>query len=234
MIYLILILSVCVGVFIVKLLKPSQNKGNIKLLLSFSGAYLFAISVLHLIPEIYEGNNDHRIGLFILIGFFAQIVLEFFSKGIEHGHGHLHENSIPITMLLSLCLHAFLEGIPLGSESQYHAHHDHNIERVLLIGIALHKIPVSIVLFTLFKGAKLSNTKSYLLIFVFALMTPIGNYVGTIGSDFYNKEIMAVVVGIFLHISTTILFESSEGHRFNIMKLISIVAGTLFAWFGLH
>mgnify|MGYP000465825635 CR=1 FL=1 len=233
MINLILVLSVGIGILIVKLLNSGQNKKNIKLLLSFSGAYLFAISVLHLIPEIYEGN-DHHIGLFILIGFFAQIVLEFFSKGIEHGHGHLHKGSIPITMLMSLCLHAFLEGIPLGSESQHHAHHDHNIESVLLAGIALHKIPVSIVLFTLFRGAGLSNTRSYLLMFFFAIMTPLGNYVGTIGSDFYNREIMGIVVGIFLHISTTILFESSEGHRFNIMKLISIIAGTLVAWFGLH
>ena len=30
-----------------------QNKTFLKLLLAFSGAYLFAICVLHLIPEIY-------------------------------------------------------------------------------------------------------------------------------------------------------------------------------------
>lgn len=233
MIYLILLASVSLGILIVRLLKPGQNKKNIKLLLSFSGAYLFAISVLHLIPEIYE-ENDHRIGLFILVGFFAQIVLEFFSKGIEHGHGHLHKGTIPLTMLISLCLHAFFEGIPLGSESMHHAHHEHHVESALLAGIALHKIPVSIVLFTLFRGAGLSNIKSYFLMFLFALMTPLGSYVGTISSDFYNKEIMAIVIGIFLHISTTILFESSEGHRFNVMKLISIVFGTLLAWFGLH
>lgn len=233
MIYFILLVSVSIGILIVHLLKPGQNKNNIKLLLSFSGAYLFAISVLHLIPEIYEGG-DHRIGLFILIGFFAQIVLEFFSKGIEHGHGHLHKGSIPIAMLISLCLHAFFEGIPLGSESQYHANHDHHVENVLLAGIALHKIPVSIVLFTLFRSAGLTNIKSYSLMLLFALMTPLGNYVGTVSSDFYNREIMAIVVGIFLHISTTILFESSEGHRFNVMKLISIIFGTLMAWMGLH
>ena len=36
---------------------------------------------------------------------------------------------------------------------------------------------------------------------------------------------MALVIGIFLHISTTILFESSEEHRFNYYKLITILLG---------
>jgi hypothetical protein len=40
---------------------------------------------------------------------------------------------------------------------------------------------------------------------------------------------MAVVVGIFLHISTTILFESSENHRFNLIKFVVILMGAGFA-----
>ena len=33
------------------------------------------------------------------------------------------------------------------------------------------------------------------------------------------------VVGILFHISTTILFESSEGHNFNLQKFLSILLG---------
>jgi ZIP family zinc transporter len=33
------------------------------------------------------------------------------------------------------------------------------------------------------------------------------------------------LVGILLHVSTTILFESEEGHRFNIYKFASILLG---------
>jgi hypothetical protein len=36
---------------------------------------------------------------------------------------------------------------------------------------------------------------------------------------------MAVVIGIFLHLSTTILFESDEGHQYNVRKAISIALG---------
>ena len=41
---------------------------------------------------------------------------------------------------------------------------------------------------------------------------------------------MAVVIGIFLHISTTILFESNNDHRFNLYKLGIILIGGLFGY----
>jgi hypothetical protein len=39
-------------------------------------------------------------------------------------------------------------------------------------------------------------------------------------------------VGIFLHISTTILFESSENHRFNLIKFLVIILGAGLAFMG--
>ena len=104
--YLVLFSSVIFGALIVRFFK-AQSENRLKLLIAFSGAYLFAITVLHLIPEIYHTNTDGRyIGLFILTGFFIQIILEHFSQGIEHGHTHL-QGSIPLSMLLGLCIHAF-------------------------------------------------------------------------------------------------------------------------------
>ena len=145
--YIILFGSVVFGALIVKIFKAQSGK-RMNLLIAFSGAYLFAITILHLIPEIYHTNtNGTYIGLFILIGFFLQIVLEHFSQGIEHGHAHLH-GSVPVSMMLGLCIHAFLEGMPLGDH--VHHHHHHHTHNALLTGIALHKIPVSIVLFSMF------------------------------------------------------------------------------------
>lgn len=67
---------------------------------------------------------------------------------------------------------------------------------------------------------------------VFALVTPLGTFVSyAIGQNMlfnlsaYFDKIMAVVIGIFLHISTTILFESSENHRFNLIKFVMILLG---------
>ena len=41
----------------------------------------------------------------------------------------------------------------------------------------------------------------------------------------------AIVIGIFLHISTTILFESSEGHKIHLSKLLVIILGVVVAYF---
>ncbi|MNY70422.1 hypothetical protein D3C86_2085510 [compost metagenome] len=66
----------------------------------------------------------------------------------------------------------------------------------------------------------------------FAIMTPLG----TIASEYlpvlnhYYTEITAIVIGILFHISSTIIFESSEGHKFNIAKVSMIVLGILLAF----
>jgi hypothetical protein len=66
----------------------------------------------------------------------------------------------------------------------------------------------------------------------FAIMTPLG----TIISDYlpvlneYYYEITAIVIGILFHISSTIIFESSEGHKFNIAKVSMIIFGIVLAY----
>ena len=70
---------------------------------------------------------------------------------------------------------------------------------------------------------------------LFALMSPLGSFSGSLFADLveFHNEIMAVVIGIFLHISTTILFESSEGHKFNSKKIFSILLGAAIAYLSL-
>lgn len=212
------------------------NNRNLKLVLAFSGAYLFALSVLHLIPEIYSGGTKN-IGLFILIGFFLQILLEFFSEGIEHGHVHIHkhgEHAFPFAMMIGLSIHSFLEGMPLAESFAHgHAHEgaEHDTGSSLLIGIILHNIPIAIALMTMLIDSHIKRSTAISLLVVFALTAPAGALTSNLisgSTDFvtvYFDRIMAVVVGIFLHISTTILFESNENHRFNLMKFITILIG---------
>lgn len=225
-----------IGLFLLVVLSGSsvfllknRNEKAIKLLLSFSGAYLFSISVLHLIPEIYSEMTE-SIGMYILIGFFLQIVLEYFSKGIEHGHAHHHAHEpFPFAVIISLCIHSFLEGMPLSAGDN----------KPLLIGIILHKIPISIVLSTMLLQTGMTKWRAFVWIAFFGLMLPMGAFTSAfIGNNLFASSpqssaiILALVVGIFLHISTTILFESSENHKFNAYKLVTIVIGTLCAFFS--
>lgn len=223
----LLFASVIAGAIIVETFNIKKSK-NIQLLLTFSGAYLLAVSVLHLIPELFTHNTTNNIGLFILGGFLIQILLEYFSQGIEHGHFH-KSNIIPFSVLISLCLHALLEGIPLGG----HLHH--NAHNALLTGIVLHKMPVAIVLMSFFFQSNISKKKAYFYLLLFALMAPLGVFAGSLFTTLanYHNEIMAIVIGIFLHISTTILFESTDGHRFSFTKIITIIIGALLAIFSL-
>jgi zinc transporter ZupT len=223
----LLFASVIAGAIIVETFNINKSK-NIQLLLTFSGAYLLAVSVLHLIPELFTHNTTNNIGLFILGGFLIQILLEYFSQGIEHGHFH-KSNAIPFSVLISLCLHALLEGIPLGGHLHHHAHN------ALLTGIVLHKMPVAIVLMTIFLQSNISKTRAYFYLLLFALMSPLGVFSGSLFADLveFHNEIMAVVIGIFLHISTTILFESSEGHKFNSKKIFAILLGAAIAYLSL-
>ncbi len=227
--YLLLFVSVIISGTSVLFVNISGK--NLKLILSFSGAYLFAISVLHLIPEIYQSGTPN-IGIYILIGFFAQILLEFFSEGIEHGHIHVHNHgrhAFPYAMIIGLSIHSFLEGMPLAN-SGTHSHSS------LLTGIVMHNIPIAMALMTMLLKSHISKQQALGWLIVFALITPLGtltsyaigeNIIGNFST--YFDRIMAVVVGIFLHISTTILFESSENHRFNLIKFLVILLGAGFA-----
>lgn len=232
--YIALIASVLISGSSVLFIKIEKKK--LKLLLAFSGAFLFAVSVLHLIPEVYSSGNANT-GIFILVGFFAQILLEFFSEGIEHGHihvhkGHHHHAAFPYAMMIGLSIHSFLEGMPLANTA------NHTYES-LLTGIILHNIPIAIALMSMLLDSHISKPKALFWLCIFALITPLGSFTSyAIGQNLignfstYFDSIMAVVIGIFLHISTTILFESSENHRFNLIKFIVILLGASLALIG--
>jgi len=74
-------------------LVPKGNPSSFRLLLVFAGSYLFAITVIHILPELYQQSAGiELIGVFVLAGFFLQQLLEYFTSGIEHGHLHTHDH----------------------------------------------------------------------------------------------------------------------------------------------
>jgi hypothetical protein len=156
-----------------------------------------------------------------MVGIVFQIMLEFFSKGAEHGHVHGHEKiqTMPWSLFISLCLHALLEGFPVG-------HHQH-----LAFGIAVHHFPIAMILTLFFLKAGMSKKLLLLFMIGFALMTPFGTVLADAVPVLkgYYQEITAVVIGILFHISSTIIFESSEGHKFNVAKITVIIFGVIMA-----
>jgi zinc and cadmium transporter len=227
---------------------PNWKEKHFKLVLVFAGSYLFAITVIHILPELFSSSeNPSQIGLFILLGFLLQQVLELFSSGVEHGHIHhpsqLQQKSIGgvFTLMIGLFLHAFLEGTLLSHDgllqhAHEHHHHDghhHHGSNHLLFGILLHKGPEAFALVAVL-GTALKKRWVYALLIVFALASPMGMVLSSFlyENNFINGEglniFYGIVAGGFLHISTTIFFESSPDHRFHLNKvIISIIAFSL-------
>ena len=222
MIYILPILGVLLSFMLVLLTKP-KKKEHFKLLLAFSGAFLLSITVFELLPEVYESSNAKAVGVYIMLGILFQIFLEFFSKGAEHGHIHLSSDSsnFPWLVFASLSIHSILEGLPVLTNE------------TIIYGILIHKIPIAIILSIFLIGSKLKPLYVGLFIIFFALMTPLGTFLAD-NLEFinnYSAQLNALVIGVFLHISTVILFESSEGHKFNLRKLIVIILGIIIAYF---
>ena len=96
----------------VALLLRQKVESYYKLILSFSGSFLFGVTILHLFPEVFSSNTFA--GPYILLGFLIQILLEQLTRGIEHGHFH-HKEENPVfiySLVLGLSIHSFMDGVP--------------------------------------------------------------------------------------------------------------------------
>jgi zinc transporter ZupT len=185
----------------------------------------------------------------VLAGFFLQQLLEYFTSGVEHGHlhgtqdhhnhhgrGHAeqpHRRTMSALVLLTaLCIHAFLEGAMLAKPVYVSAIYDLN---AILLGIALHRAPAAFALMTVLATQLHSKNKALPYLIGFSFAAPAGLLIST---HLANEEILsqsglillyALVSGNFLHISTTIVFESSPDHRFNAKKMAIAILGALCA-----
>lgn len=227
--YLILLSSIALGAVTVFLLRLQEPK-HVKVLNAFTGAYLLSLTLLHLLPELYHAHgravaDDHlRLGALILAGFFTQVALDVISMGVEHGHAQQLRGRLPVGVVLGLSLHALVEAMALGDPQ---THFDPSSRRLLLWSIVLHNYPVSIALLGMLLQSGLNRGRAAVWLGVFAAMAPMGMFISAHTSlAAHSRELMAFVIGIFLHISTTILFESSDVHRFNFQKLAAIMLGT--------
>ena len=201
-----------------------QARANYKLVLSFSGAFLFTVILLHLFPTVFRQMPGA--GVYVLIGFFIQIILEQMTRGIEHGHFHSSEHGGTYigSLILGLSLHSFLDGIPLSNQELLQETHN-----ALLYGISIHKIPEGFALASILIVSHFSNAKTMISVILFSLVAPaailLGYYFQSVDSSLL-LALIAVALGSFLHVSTTILFESeSKSHTFGWKRIISILLG---------
>ena len=212
--YILPFLAVALGALFVLIGKSTLRK-QLPLLLAFSGAFLLATTITAVFPEVFVHGNGH-ISYWVLAGIVVQIALENLTKGAEHGHIHTHGNSnLPWALVIGLSLHAFIEGFPIAQHQE------------LLWAVAIHKLPIAMLLVVALWQSKSSLRRKFLILIVFGLMTPLGSFCNLAipALQPYALNITALVAGVMLHISTTILFESAENHKLKLSKVLAIFFG---------
>lgn len=225
---------------------------NLSLILSFGGSFIIGMCFLHLVPESFAVTS--MAGVWVLGGFLIQGLLEYLSKGIEHGHFHAHHhdehchegfewNRLPWAALGSLALHAALESMPVMDHS-HHNHHDGHVHGPLALdmidwglvtGLVLHKVPVAMVLMAMMIEQHVPKRTAWLVLIAFGLAPMVGmlTFEGlfhTLPAEVavvFPAWMQALVVGILLHIGTTVLFEAGDGHAFNRKKFLATAVGVV-------
>ncbi len=207
--------------------KPVSDR-NMHGILAFSGSFLLGITLLHLLPE-SMAEMGHRAGLFALGGFFLQLFIQRLTHGAEHGHHHAPhdgQKSAIWGIIGGLALHAFMEGLPLGFN-----YRQAETAPSLYLAVAAHKLPEAMIVASLARAAW-GTKKSWITVFLFSLLTPLAGILAHfLGMRYHamaqaTTAIIPIVAGAFLHISTTIFYESgTQNHHLNRRKMLSIALG---------
>jgi zinc and cadmium transporter len=206
------------------------NEGRIQGLLAFSGSFLLGITFLHLLPEAFE-QLHWKAGLYLLIGFFVQLLIQRLTHGMEHGHVHAHDHNMALfPVLAGLSIHAFMEGLPLGFEYSMAA-----ASPSLYLAVGIHKLP-EVMLATSLVAAVRGQKTAWIVLVGFSLITPLGAVVAQAAEARYVSVspfaavLLPVVAGAFIHIATTIFFESgTRQHMLTLRKAAAMLSGVCMA-----
>jgi zinc transporter ZupT len=219
------------------------NEKSTNYLLAFSGSFLLSITLLHLLPETFEEVGSGA-GILVLAGFFTQMVIQRMTHGVEHGHAHIHidghghvhgathheqehTHSLPLfSIILGLSIHAFMEGLPLGFNYRMDA-----TGSSLYLAVAAHKLPEAMLLTSVVLNVK-GKQVAWLILILFSLLTPVAAVLAdTMGKTYFFMSsvvtwIIPAVAGAFIHIATTIFYESgTRQHLLTWQKTLAILLG---------
>lgn len=223
----ILLLS---GAAIAAYLFKNPNRNVLNNLLSLSGAFLFGVLILELMPDVFTVGTRLP-GLFFILGFFLQTGMDYWTSGIEHGHIHVPKSPKPafmISLFIGLGIHAIMDGLPFAGVGDPLHSHD-----TVFMAILLHKFVEGFTIFIVLGMMSFPVPKTWWYIVLFSLITPLGMLVfDSIPSlHTYFHYVLAFAGGSLLHVSVTILFEAENIHHHGmpVRKLVSILIGLALA-----
>lgn len=227
----LLLFAITLAGGLLSVFSPPLSEEKMHLLLAFSGSFLLGITCLHLLPETFI-ELPEKAGIYLLVGFFLQLLIQRATHGVEHGHTHIHGaiGVAIVPILIGLSIHAFMEGLPLGFNYRNAA-----TNPSLYLAVGAHKLPEAMLLGMLLTRA-FSRSKAITAMILFALITPCSALMAAFLGHNYSamaqmvSMLIPIVAGAFIHISTTIFFESgTKHHALTKLKISAMVVGIALA-----
>lgn len=169
-------------------------------------------------------NHDHGIlpwGFWIVVGYFLQFALDSRSKGLEHGHIHEGPGVKPWPAFYGLLIHSVVEGIPLWGL-------DEGARIPFAISLAVHNLPIAAILAYWLQSCHVPAQRIALAVLALSLAAPLGSLAGlALPLHHHGMEdfVGGLVVGIFLHVSSTILFEAQKDHQMPWRTWVTVLLG---------
>jgi zinc transporter ZupT len=217
---------------------PSQL---INTLIALGAWSMLAVSLVHIFPEALE-QTEYAVYAF-LIGFIIIYLIEelLTTHRHDHAHGdhahedpHEHYDHVAIVSFVAIFAHTLIDGIGIRagmwlSESAGYA---------ILIGIAIHQIPVSLSLAAIMRESKLQIRSQLCLIWLFALAAPLGYLLSDLVLTWVSEAIVGLAAAFawwsLLYIATTdllpVIHSTTKNKYLSVfIFLLGISLMTLFA-----
>jgi zinc transporter ZupT len=179
-------------------------------LIALGAGSMLALSLTHILPEALE-QSEYAIYAF-LAGFIIIYLIEELLTPHSHDHKHLdhvhedpheHFDHIVIVSCIAIFFHTVFDG--LGIRASFGL--SEALGYSVLIGVAIHQIPVSLSLAALFRKSHFSKQIQILGIILFALAAPIGYILSDLLIDHLDTSLTSLITafagGSLLYIATS-------------------------------
>jgi zinc transporter ZupT len=153
------------------------NTTILNLLIALGAWSMLAVSLVHIFPEALE-QSEYAVYAFIA-GFVLIYIIEEFLTPHRHDHTHgdhshedphEHYDHVAVVSFIAIFAHTLLDGLGIRAGMWL----GEGIGYAVLLGVAIHQIPVSLSLAAILRESKLTKNIQITLLVLFALAAPLG------------------------------------------------------------
>jgi zinc and cadmium transporter len=225
-------LATLAGIYIVLTREAWARRGSIYLI-SFASGALLAASLLDILPESLELNENAIV--YVLLSFLAFYILEqnvVVHAGHEDPEGCSEESemhrrhTLGVVSFLGIGFHSLLDGVIIGAGFADSA----VTGFIATVGVILHEFPEGLSMMAILLHAGLTRTKALAYSVVVALATPVGAIVSYLALQGIRADILGGLLGIaagsFLYIAASDLIPETrrQSSPYNIPLVIGGMA----------